>query len=467
MPQPKKSRLLLVSNRLPITLEFKGQDFTLQPSSGGLATGLKGPHEKSDGTWIGWPGETPRLGEKPQADLSRDLAKLALDPVYLTRNQVKGFYEDFSNGAIWPVFHDLIEQLPLVIEGWQVYRTVNQKFAEIVAASYHKGDIIWVHDYQLMLVPKLLRDLIPDARIGFFLHIPFPAPEIFSVLPGRNEMLEGMLAADLVGFHTEAYAGNFRDTCESILAVTMTDGHIEHEGRDVKVGAFPMGIDWRNWQEHARATQKSGRLTELRADLGDRTMLLGIDRLDYTKGLPRRIAAVERLLDRDPSLAERVRFVQIIVPSRENVESYSRLLRQLTELVGRINSTFGSASSVPIHLVHRSLPEDEVSALYSTAHVMLVTPVRDGMNLVAKEFIASRLNGDGVLVLSEFAGAAEELSEAVMVNPYDVEGLANQIEAAIHMPRPEQKRRMAKLREKVRANDVHRWADNFLSALGD
>ena len=462
---PRKSRLILVSNRLPITLAFEGQDFTLQPSSGGLASGLRAPHESSHGIWIGWPGETPRLALKQRAELDTSLSKLGLSPVYLIRHELKGFYEDFSNGAMWPVFHGLIEQLPLVIEGWQTYKSVNQKFAQAVAESYRKGDVIWIHDYQLALVPKLLRELIPDARIGFFLHIPFPATEVFSVLPARVQLLEGMLGADLIGFHAQAYVDNFLAAARLILGVETSQGYITYEGRNVSVNAFPLGIDARMWQKQARSAQVSRRVKELVNDLGDRTMLLGIDRLDYTKGLPRRIAAVEQLLERDPSLAERIHFVQVIVPSRKNVESYGRLLRQLTELVGRINSTFGSASSVPIHLIHRSLPEDEVVALYSAANVMLVTPLRDGMNLVAKEFIATRLGGDGVLVLSEFAGAAEELTEAVIVNPYDVEGLANRIEEAIAMPKDEQRQRMALLRKKVFSHDVHVWANSFLEAL--
>jgi trehalose 6-phosphate synthase/phosphatase len=456
--------VILVSNRLPVTVSFDDGEMALTPSGGGLATGLRGVSGRRGSVWIGWPGEMPP-GSKHRSELEHRLARQGSLPVYLSRAEQKGFYEDFSNAAIWPVFHDLIDQLPLTIEGWPTYRHVNQKFADAVASVHRPGDIIWINDYHLMTAPHLIREIIPDARLGFFLHIPFPPPEIFGVLPARAELLKGLLGSDLIGFHTRQYADNFLASVESILGARASQERIRYRGRSVRVGAFPMGIDAAAWEERARSTPVAKQVLGLMQDAGKRKVILGIDRLDYTKGLLRRIAAIERLLQSDPRLADRVRFVQVSFPSRERIEPYAGLRRQLNETVGRINATYGSPRSLPVHLVQRSFPEDEVSALYSAADIMLVTPLRDGMNLVAKEFVASRLHSDGVLVLSEFAGAAAELKEALIVNPYDTEGMATAIKTAIEMPRDQQRTRMSAMRSTVINCDVNFWAQSFLGAL--
>jgi trehalose 6-phosphate synthase/phosphatase len=461
---PEDGRLLLVSNRLPVTVSFNNGEMALTPSGGGLATGLRGVSQRMGSVWVGWPGEMP-TGSKHRAELEHRLSRYGSQPVYLSRAEQKGFYEDFSNAAIWPVFHDLIDQLPLTIEGWPTYRYVNQKFADAVAAAYRPGDIIWVNDYHLMTAPQLIREIIPDARLGFFLHIPFPSPEIFGVLPARADLLKGLLGADLIGFHTRQFADSFIASVESVLGARTTQQSIRYGGRNVRVGVFPMGIDAAAWEERARSTPVAKQVLALMQDAGKRKIILGIDRLDYTKGLLRRIAAIEKLLQSDRRLADRVRFVQVSFPSRERIESYAGLRRQLNETVGRINATYGSPRSLPVHLVQRSFPEDEVSALYSAADIMLVTPLRDGMNLVAKEFVASRLHGDGVLVLSEFAGAAAELKEALIVNPYDTEGMATAIKSAIEMPRDQQRARMSAMRRTVTECDVQFWAQSFLGAL--
>ena len=461
----KKSRLILVSNRLPVTVSVHDGELSLTPSGGGLATGLRGARARMGGVWIGWPGEIP--GSSYRAEIEHELQKLDARPVYLTRGEQRGFYEDFSNAAIWPVFHDQIEQLPQDIVGWETYKQVNQRFAEAVASSYGEGDVVWVNDYHLMLVPAMVRKLLPKAPIGFFLHIPFPPPEVFRVLPPREELLKGLLGADLIGFHTQSFLENFVATAQPLLGVKLTPSGLRHGRRTVQVGAFPMGIDAATWENRARSTTVQKQVLSLMQDAGKRKIVLGIDRMDYTKGLPRRIHAMERMLQADPSLPERVRFVQVAFPSRERIESYAGLRRQLNEAVGRINSTFGSPRSLPVHLVQRSFSEDEVSALYAAADIMLVTPLRDGMNLVAKEYVASRLHGDGVLVLSEFAGAADELrNDALIVNPYDTDGLIAAIKRAIEMPVAEQMERMGRLRELVRTRDVHYWTDSFLAALG-
>jgi trehalose 6-phosphate synthase/phosphatase len=461
----EQPRIILVSNRLPVTVQFKGQEMTLGQSGGGLATGLKGARSRRGSMWIGWPGELPS-GSQVRAELEHELSKQSLQPVYLNRAEQKGFYEDYSNAAVWPVFHDLVDQLPLQIAGWDMYRQVNEKFADAVASTYHEGDVIWVNDYHLMLAPQLLRERLPRARIGFFLHIPFPATEIFRVLPQRAQILEGLLGADLIGFHTQVFTDSFLATTRDILGERVTSSSVRLRGRTVRVGAFPMGIDAETWENRARSTPVAKQVLSMMQDAGKRKIVVGIDRLDYTKGLPRRIAAIEALLQRDPAIAEKVRFIQVTFPSRERIESYAGLRRQLNEMVGRINSSYGSPRSQPIHLVMRNFGADEVSALYCAADIMTVTPLRDGMNLVCKEFIASRIHDDGALVLSEFAGAAAQLPEAVMVNPYDTEGMADAMLQAIEMPPAEQRQRMRVLRQTVMQSDVHYWTQTFLGALG-
>jgi trehalose 6-phosphate synthase/phosphatase len=458
-------RLILVSNRLPITVQFHGQDFTLEQSGGGLATGLKGARARAGSTWVGWPGEIP-AGARVRADLEAALDEQGLSPVFLTRAELKGFYEDYSNAAVWPVFHDLIDQVPLEISGWEMYEEVNQRFANAVAQVYEDGDMIWVNDYHLMLAPAQIRRLLPNARIGFFLHIPFPHADMFRVLPQRRELLEGLLGADLLGFHTRSYADHFLAAVQTILGERVHGSTVRRRRRTVTAGAYPMGIDAETWESRARSTPVAKQVLALMQDAGKRKIVLGIDRLDYTKGLPRRIAAIERLFQRDPSIAERVRFIQVTFPSRERIESYAGLRRQLSEMVGRINATYGSPRSLPIHLMLRSFSEEEVSSLYGAADIMLVTPLRDGMNLVAKEFVASRLHDDGVLILSEFAGAADEMPEALIINPYDTEGICRAIHQAIEMPAAEQRERMSKLRAGVMLHDVHAWSETFLADLG-
>jgi trehalose 6-phosphate synthase/phosphatase len=310
------------------------------------------------------------------------------------------YYEDVSNSVLWPVFHYRLDALPLEPSGWETYRKVNERFARKAADCYRPGDIAWIHDYQLLLAPGMLRDLSPTARIGFFLHIPFPSSEVFSVLPWREEILEGLLGADLLGFHTAAYLRHFVTSLRRVLGVDATTEGARYRGHTTRFGVFPIGIDAEGW---ARLGDDQGvieRAAELKADAGGQQILLGIDRLDYTKGIPRRLLALDRMLAHEPSLRGAVRLIQASVPSRENVESYAAFRRSVDELVGRINAEWGTETWVPIHHLYRPLDDREIAALYRAADVMLVTPVRDGMNLVAKEFIACRTDGDGVLVLS-------------------------------------------------------------------
>lgn len=459
------ARLLIVSNRLPITVRSEGGAVHVERSAGGLATGLSGPHEKSGGLWIGWPGETDELNEQGRAELAQRCEELRVVPVSLSKEDVRAYYEGFSNGILWPVFHYLLGEAPLYAPDWEAYERVNDRFAEAVAAVWKPGDVVWVQDYQLLRVPALLRKRIPEARIGLFLHIPFPASDVFRTLPARAALLEGMLGADLVGFHTSAYLRHFASAVLWVLGVSVDVDRVRWKGREVRLGVFPMGVDAAAFSAKSLSEGIDARVGEIRGGDAAGHVLVGIDRLDYTKGIPRRLLAFERLLQLHPELREQARLIQVAVPSRTNVDAYQDFRSEVDRLVGRINGEFATARWTPVHYLYRNLSEQDVVDLYRAADVMLVTPLRDGMNLVAKEFVASRTDGDGVLVLSEFAGAASELAEAVHVNPYDVDAVADSLVRALTMPEDERRTRMAGLRERVMRWDVARWASSFLESL--
>jgi trehalose 6-phosphate synthase/phosphatase len=456
-------RLLIVANRLPITVRPTDSGVEVQRSTGGLATGLMRPHEQSDGLWIGWSGAGD-LNAEQQAELDRELAAMRLVAVPLSADLVTRFYEGYSNGVLWPLFHYLLDQVPLQVSHWEGYVEANEAFADVVAAHYRPGDLIWVHDYQLFLLPGLLRERLPGARIGFFLHIPFPSEELFRTLPSRDRLLRGVLGADLIGFHTPAYLRHFATSLTDILGLVVEIDRVQLPGREVRLGVFPMGVDAAALAEMASDPAIDGEVHAIRGD-GSVRILLGVDRLDYTKGIPRRLLAYERMLETHPDLREKVRLVQVAVPSRTKVGAYQDFRALVDGLVGRINGAFGTPRWVPVHYIFRALPEPDLVALFRAADVMLVTPLRDGMNLVAKEFVASRTDGDGVLVLSEFAGAAWELPEALQVNPYDLDGSAEQFYRALTMPREERRARLAPLRTRVHTFDVHRWAASFVECL--
>jgi trehalose 6-phosphate synthase/phosphatase len=460
------SRLLVVSNRLPVTLRAGENGPELAPSAGGVATGLLAPHEKGDGRWIGWPGPLWDLDAAARDSVVRQCDALRLVPVDLSAEDVKRYYEGYSNGVLWPLFHYMSWQIPLDVPDFDAYEAVNRRFADAIVAAYEPGDTIWVHDYQLLMLPGLLRERVPEARIGFFLHIPFPSSELFRSLPNREAILEGMLGADLVGFHTAAYARHFASSVLRLLGVASAVDRIHHRGREIRLGVFPMGVDAKSFAATAALPSVEDAAEALRGD-GSVRLLVGIDRLDYTKGIPRRLLAYERLLTDHAELRERVRFVQIAVPSREDVGAYQEFRAQAEQLVGRINGHFGTPSWVPVNWIHRGLEREEVVALYRAADVMVVTPLRDGMNLVAKEFVASRVDEDGVLVLSEFAGVASELAEVLDVNPYDVAATAVAYHRALTLGAEERHERMRALRRRVFRYDVHRWVRDFLAALDE
>jgi len=459
------SRLLLVSNRLPVTVKADKDGVSVVRSAGGLATGLSGPHERSGGLWIGWPGDVSRLTQAQRASVEEQLSKQRCVPLYLSASELSRFYEGYSNQVLWPLCHYLLDRVPRQDRDWDVYRKVNERFAELAASHYQPGDTIWVHDYQLMLVPAMLRARLPQARIGFFLHIPFPSSEIFRTLPHRLELARGLLGADLIGFHTLSYVRHFASTLMQLCGIEKVGDRIEQDGREVRLGAFPMGIDAQSFENLVREPSVLEEVRMHREKSAGQRLLLGVDRLDYTKGIPRRLLAVQRLLEREPAWRGKLRFIQVAVPSRTTVADYATYRERVDELVGRINSLYGSVHNVPIHYLYRSLNEKQLAALYRAADVMFVTPIRDGMNLVAKEFCAARPDEDGVLVLSEFAGAADELGDAVLINPYDVEGMADALEAALEMPEEERRTRMRALRTRVKDYDVHWWVRSFLDTL--
>ncbi len=466
MPGSAPSRSIIVANRLPVTVRIDEGQATLIPSVGGLATAMKPCHEAAESLWIGWPGETSALGAGEKAQLDESLRAKRMVPVHLGRKEVEKFYEGFSNGVLWPLFHYSLERVRLdAWKDWEAYRDVNAKFADAITAIWRPGDHIWVHDYQLALLPGCLRKRLPEASIGYFLHIPFPSSSVFRILPWRRELLEGLLGADLIGFQTFSFQRHFISTLLRTLGLEAKLDVVEFEGRVVRVGAFPISIDTTYFATAASQPAVKEAATVIRENHPGCQLVLGVDRLDYTKGLQRRVLAIERLLERAPHLIERFKFIQVAVPSREGVEAYGVLRRQIEELIGRVNGRFSTVNWSPIRYLYRSVDENELLALYRAADVMLVTPLRDGMNLVAKEFIACQVEHDGVLVLSEFAGASWELGEALLVNPYDVDQSALAIQEALEMPQEARAYRMKMLRHRLRQWPVQRWTAEFMEAL--
>jgi trehalose 6-phosphate synthase/phosphatase len=446
-------RLLIVSNRLPVTATLVDGRVEMRPSSGGLATGLTPWHESSNGLWIGWPGDAHDADPTERAALDEELNARRIVPLHFDVEAVQRHYHGFANRVLWPLCHYLIDRVPVDATGWEAYRQANAAFAEVVAYHYRPGDTIWVHDYQLMLLPAMLRDRLPGARIGFFLHVPFPSSEVFRILPWRHELLVGLLGADLLGFHTFAYLRHFVASLLHVDGIETRDRPRPVERSRGPLGVFPMGIDAPRFSALARNDDRGCRRHSAGCRWPPHRARCRPARLH--QGIPRRLHAIETLLAAEPALRDQLRYIQVAVPSRGEVDSYRRFRTQVEESVGRINGQFGTLRSTPVHYVHQSVSERQLVALYGAADVMLVTPLRDGMNLVSKEYVASQTGDEGVLVLSEFAGAAAELDGAVVVNPYDVEAVAGAIRRALAMPEGERRSRMQRLRKRVVEHDVH------------
>lgn len=457
-------RTLIVSNRLPTKVLRTDDGLTFQPSEGGLATGLGSIYKQGDNVWIGWPGLF--LEDAAEEDYIRQ--KLRADnmaPVVLTEAEIRDFYEGFSNSTLWPTFHYFSEFATYEQAHWEAYVAVNEKFCAAVLAQAGPEDTIWVQDYQLLLLPALLREARPEASIGFFLHIPFPSHELMRVLPWRNELLRGMLGADLIGFHTFGYMRHFLSSVAHALGLPAQNGRIETANRSMRVDAFPMGIDYERYAQAAASDEAKGHEARYCEALRDTRVILSIDRLDYTKGIAQRLRAFDRLLQRYPEWRGQVSLIMLVVPSRDQVAQYAALKEEIDELTGRINAQYRTIDWNPILYFYRSLPLEELAALFRIAEVALVTPMRDGMNLVAKEYVASRLDQRGVLILSERAGAARELSDALIINPTDMGQLTEAMHDALVMPEEEQITRMAAMQALVKRYNVFAWTKLFLNQL--
>ena len=460
--------LVVVANRLPVEYD---EETGWRPAPGGLVTAMESVLRDRESLWIGWSGrfeDAESSGAVPPPPTGS--GGMVLDEVPLTSAEVEGYYEGCSNGAIWPLYHDAIVAPVYHRTQFQTYRRVNEKFARRVAEVAPREALVWVHDYQLQLVPRMLRQLRPDLRIGFFLHIPFPPVELFSQLPWRRQILEGLLGSDLVGFQTKEAALNFLRLVQRFLALRPGGDRVvvdELSGsRTVRVEAFPIGIRSQDFASLAAEEATIERAAGIRADLGNPDLiLLGVDRLDYTKGIDVRIRAVTELFEDGELIPESTVFVQVATPSRENVEEYQRIRDDVELLVSRANGDLGKLGVTPIHYLHQPMARDELTAMYVSADVMLVTPLRDGMNLVCKEYVACRTREDGALVLSEFTGAANQMSDAWLVNPYDIDGVKRSIMDAANAAPVESQRRMSALRHGVFEHDVERWAADFLGRL--
>lgn len=458
------SKTIIVSNRLPVRAEKAQDGYHFIPSEGGLATGLGSIYKEGENVWLGWPGKVFD-DKQDQRRVSEELKGENMAPVFLNEADLEGYYLGFSNQTLWPAFHYFVQYIEYHEEQWQSYIEVNRKFADAILAVADKEDVIWVHDYQLMLVPQMLREELPNASIGFFQHIPFPSYEIFRMLPWRKELLEGMLGSDFIAFHTYDDMRHFLSSVHRLTDFMYRNNTITVKGRRIEVDALPMGIDYKKYAEQAREKQTLQYVQKYKEAIGEGKVILSVDRLDYSKGIPDRLIAFRRFLEENPSYHGKVSLIMIVVPSRHQVPSYGRLKDDVDELVGKINGYFADMNWRPIHYFYRSFPLAELSAFYVLSDIALITPIRDGMNLVCKEYIASRTQRDGVLILSEMAGSAKELSESILVNPNDQQALTRSIKEALEMDSQEAARRMAVMQETLQNYNIFHWVDFFYENL--
>lgn len=453
-------RLIVVSNRLPFSRSGTGPSARWQSGAGGLVTALKPVVQKSRGTWVGWSGVAGRSTRTMEHDHVR------MQSIGLTSREVNTYYHGFCNRTLWPLFHDAIRPPEFKHEHWKPYVEVNRRFARAAVRSARKGDMVWVHDYHLMLAPAMIREMNPNLRVGFFLHIPFPPEELFEWLPWRTELLEGLLGADVVGFQTHQAAQNFSRLARRYTDADGTDALLRFQGRKVIVREFPISIDFDWFDRRARDPRVRREAAAIRSRIGPRRrIMLAVDRLDYTKGIDARLSAFEMLLERGHASVKNCVLIQVAAPSRESVREYEEMRELADKMVGRINGEYSQPGRVAVHYFRRTFTREQLVAYYLAADVMLVTPLRDGMNLVAKEYVAARHDMGGVLVLSEFAGAAREMRQALIVNPRDVEGVADAMRDALTIDPGDARLRMGFLRSRVRRHDVHQWAMDFLEEL--
>ncbi|NKI27217.1 bifunctional alpha,alpha-trehalose-phosphate synthase (UDP-forming)/trehalose-phosphatase [Arenibacter sp. 6A1] len=469
------AKTIIISNRLPVQLQIENGDITATPSVGGLATGMKSVHSGSDSLWIGWSGLTKEdIPKELEPKIDKALKAHGCSKVSLTEAEIEGFYFGFSNRTVWPLFHYFLEYSEFESASWETFKAVNQKFADAILKNSEDDDVIWVHDYQLMLVPEMVKAKRPKAAIGFFLHIPFPSYEIFRTLPWRKEILRGLLGADLIGFHTYDYERHFLSSVRRLLGLEVSFNEINVDDRVIKVDSFPMGIDYKKFSSAAKVHQKNTtenqselqrRLNVHKESTPDAKLILSIDRLDYSKGIAKRLKAFEYFLNKFPEYKEKVRLIILAVPSRSNVPQYQLLKKEIDELVGRINGEFATVSWTPIWYFYRSMPFENLIDLYTSSDIALLTPIRDGMNLVAKEYIATRTDKTGVLILSEMAGSANEMNESLLINPNNFDQIADALIQAINMPKEEQIARNTILQKRLERYNVEKWANDFMKSL--
>ncbi|WP_428331344.1 bifunctional alpha,alpha-trehalose-phosphate synthase (UDP-forming)/trehalose-phosphatase [Mucilaginibacter sp.] len=459
------SKTIIVSNRLPVKIAKAGDGYTFSTSEGGLATGLGSIYKSGNNKWIGWPGiEVGDFDDRKK--IKGQLDDLSLVPVFLDQEEISQYYEGFSNDVLWPVFHYYVSTYSVYKQSnWDYYNIVNQKFKDAILDIAEPGDVIWIHDYQLLLLPALLRKEMPDISIGFFLHIPFPSNEMFRLIPWRYELLDGMLGADLIGFHTFDDVRHFLGAATRILPVTSSSNIITTGERSIVVESFPMGIDEKKYSSLPLEKEVIDQIALIKETFKSSKLILSIDRLDYSKGILQRLEAFEHLLQRHPEYIEKVTLQMIVVPSRDTVPQYAHLRDEIDKRVGNINAMYRNLDWTPIHYYYRSFSIETLSALYYSADVCLVTPIRDGMNLVSKEYVASRINNDGVLILSEMAGASKELIDALIVNPNNTIEVCDAIITALNMPLEEQQRRMQQMRQLVAKFNIKHWVKIFMERL--
>ena len=457
------AKTIIVSNRLPIRIEKEEGKTLYKTSEGGLATGLGSIYKDGNNIWVGWPGIS--LSEEEEEKVEEELINRNMRPVFLSSAEVEAFYLGFSNQTLWPAFHYFIHHMRFIAEEWEAYEKANQKFAAAISRWLEPDDTVWVHDYQLMLVPLMLREKFPNITIGFFQHIPFPSYEVFRMIPWRRKLLNGVLGADYIGFHTYDDMRHFLSSCHRLAGYSYNRNQILVKNRLVEVDSLPMGIDYDKYADSAKSELAKAKEMAFRNSLGHQDLILSMDRLDYSKGIPGRLKAFDRFLHENPDYIGKVSLFLIVVPSRDKVPSYKALKEKVEFLVGHINGKHGNINYVPVHFYYRSYPLDELSAFYRMCKIAMITPKRDGMNLVCKEYIASREHQDGVLILSEMAGAAKELSDAILVNPNDEAEMVESIKKALEMPLDEQKRRMQIMQSTVSKYTIFQWVELFIGNL--